>query len=47
MTYMPRHTIPEILRLQSEVLTHSQIADQFGTSTTRVWQLVKQEQQTV
>jgi hypothetical protein len=47
MTYRPRHTLSEIQRLTSEGLTHSQIADLFDISTTRVWQIVKQEQQRI
>jgi hypothetical protein len=45
MTYRSRYTIPEILWLKAEGLTQSQIADQFGISTSRVGQLIKQEQQ--
>ena len=47
MTYRPRHTLSEIQRLKSEGLTHSEIAALFGISTTRVWQIVKQEQQRI
>ncbi len=43
MKHKPSYTIPEILRLKSEGLTNSQIADQFDISSAMVWQLIKQE----
>jgi hypothetical protein len=43
----PAYSITEVLRLKSEGLTHSQIADRFGISSTRVWQFVKHERERV
>jgi hypothetical protein len=45
MPYKPPYTIPEVLRLNADGLPNSEIAARLGISTTRVWQLVKQEQQ--
>ncbi len=43
----PAYSIAEVLRLKSEGLTHSQIADRFGISSTRVWQFVKHERERI
>lgn len=45
MTYKPPYTIPEVLRLKTEGQTHSQIADHFGISSSRVGQIIKREGQ--
>ena len=42
-TYKPRHTVPEILRLKSEGLTNTQIAERFRICDSTVSQIVRKE----
>ena len=45
--YKPRYTVPEILRMKAEGRTHSQIANHFRISTSRVGQLIKAEKERI
>ena len=45
MSYKPPYAIPEVLRLRSEGLTRTQIADHFGISGSRVGQIIEGERQ--
>ena len=45
MSYTPPYTVPEVMRLRSEGLTHREIARRFGISPSRVGQLIKAEKE--
>lgn len=45
MTYKLPYTIPEIIKMQADGQTYSQIAKHFGISSARVGQIIKRERQ--